>query len=332
MTSSYLTTITLLLAATSVLSQTNTGLLNHFNRVNFGTKYLNEPMNLLDLLRVINGIRTTPKRYADRVNTVYKSRLDGNGRHLVFGKQYATPKSTTTTTTTPTTTTPTTAQENSTPDGNTGTTNPAGTATSGTNTNTNTNSALGVAANANFANLDTTQLDGLITFLNTSASVPAVQLDRGLTQAAYKANVDADTRGLLARINDYGTLPTGDVAQEATHATLAGGNSAEYLILDFMFDAQANRNFIMNTNWRWFGANALKRDPTYFVDMIFATQGYTCDKCYLITEDQRIKSGWRTYEWNTYNPPDTDGNLRLDKVCRILMSGVALLAVLAQLL
>lgn len=166
----------------------------------------------------------------------------------------------------------------------------------------------------------TARIDNLINYFDTIQAVPPVALDRGLTMAAFDqatymgsinnfVSTNAQNQNLDARVTSWGTH-TGGIG-EAQMLSFPGGKTAEIIVLDYMLQNDNNRDLIRNPNWRLMGVGIHKRINDYFADIIFANQ-FTCTRCHTITNKMEDNSFWNQYLRDTYNPPDTDGNLRIN--------------------
>lgn len=164
------------------------------------------------------------------------------------------------------------------------------------------------------------RINSLISYLDNAQSVDELKLDRGLTMAAYDQakymgsinnmnSLNAANQNLDARVTAWGNH-TGGLG-EAQMLSFPGGKTAEIMVLDYMLQSDANRDVIRNPNWNVMGIGIHKRINDYFVDIIFANS-FVCTNCHTITDKMEDESHWNQYWRDTFNPPDTDGNLRVN--------------------
>lgn len=165
-------------------------------------------------------------------------------------------------------------------------------------------------------------INNMINYFDTIQAVEPVALDRGLTMAGYEqatymgsinnfVNLNAQNQNLDARVTSWGNH-TGGIG-EAQMLSFPGGKMAEIMVLDYMLQSDANRDMIRNPNWRLMGVGSHKRINDYFINIIFANQ-FVCGRCHTITDKMEDDSFWNQYLRDTYNPPDTDGNLRVNRM------------------
>lgn len=93
-------------------------------------------------------------------------------------------------------------------------------------------------------------------YLDSTAAVPAVELDRGLTILAWKqaknmaalnnlgTGLDANGLDLPGRVNSMGVYS--GALEEVRAMTLPQGHTAEIVILSYMISSQTNRDIIRN--------------------------------------------------------------------------------------
>jgi uncharacterized protein YkwD len=177
-----------------------------------------------------------------------------------------------------------------------------------------------------------TQVDNLITYFNQENAVNPVALDRGLTAAAYEraeasaavnqapnaliSTVNTPTHNLLkTNIEKYGVVQNSFA--EAQVRSLPGGNSAEVMVLHYMLINANTRNVIRNSKWTKMGVGVHNASNVYYAHLIFA-ESFSCTKCHLIDQDLERRMGWTAYQVDTFNPPDTDGNLRIGHQANML--------------
>jgi hypothetical protein len=171
------------------------------------------------------------------------------------------------------------------------------------------------------------QITNMKSYLSSASSVGAVELDRGLTVVAWKhaqhmATMNSLGGGLgptgldlAGRVGAMGTA-TGSL-QEVRAVTLPQGHTAELVILSRMILSTDDRAIIRNPVHNKLGVGLDKRINQYYVELIFS-EGFTCTKCHEITDSEEENSFWNQYQREWYNPPDTDGNLRINRAARIL--------------
>lgn len=176
------------------------------------------------------------------------------------------------------------------------------------------------------------RINSLINYFDNAQAVDALSLDRGLTMAAYNQakymgsinninGLNAANQNLDARVSSWGTH-TGGLG-EAQFLSFPGGKTAEIIVLDYMLQSDANRDVIRNPNWNVMGIGVHKRINDYFVDVIFANT-FSCTNCHTITDKMEDDSHWNEYLRDTYNPPDTDGNLRVNNKAVSIAVGMLL--------
>lgn len=175
-----------------------------------------------------------------------------------------------------------------------------------------------------------TRINSLISYFDNAQSVDALALDRGLTAAAYEHatymgsinnvnGLNSNNQNLDNRVSSWGNH-TGGLG-EAQMISFPGGKTAEITVLDYMLQSDANRDVIRNPNWNVMGIGIHKRINDYFVDVIFANS-FICTRCHEITDKMEDEMHWNQYMRETYNPPDTDGNLRVHNRAISIVVGV----------
>lgn len=171
------------------------------------------------------------------------------------------------------------------------------------------------------------QITTLKNYLDTTGTVQAVELDRGLTYVAWKHAKHMSAMNNLGtgigptgltfpqRVGAMGTY-TGDL-QEVRALTHPQGHTAEMVILSRMLLSTTDRDIIRNPNHTKLGVGVDKRINQYYVDLIFS-QSFTCTNCHNISDAEEVDMHWNQYLRDWYNPPDTDGNLRIGRSGQIL--------------
>ena len=154
--------------------------------------------------------------------------------------------------------------------------------------------------------------DSTISYLASATAVGKLEIDLGLTAAAYKhAKYQGDVLKTIGHTGEGGSSLAKRASEFAESSNFGAGENVlassisqkngEYYVIDFIIDdgvsSRGHRANIMNGDYVFAGIGLYTdANKKQYCTLVFADKNYKCGKCGEVSSDLKEQSGWNAYQ------------------------------------